>query len=180
VKHVARAVVKAQALRQEKEKRHRNIWAHRCTIVERVAQLRALATEEKSERKAERREREVGGGGGGVGEEKEKEKEEEEEEEKKEEEEEEKDEGEEGEEEEKTRMEEKGSGIRVASRRRGRRKGTEAYLPPTYMPSRGFWRILGVPGTMVEAQSWVRGSKPGRRTKDADAHRPVDPPCAGP
>lgn len=47
-------------------------------------------------------------------------------------------------------MEEKGSGIRVASRRRGRRKGTEAYLPPTYMPSRGFWRILGVPGATVE------------------------------
>lgn len=81
---------------------------------------------------------------------------------------------------EKTGMEEKGSGIRVASRRRGRRKGMEAYLPPTYMLSRGFWRILGVPGTMVEAQSWVRGSKPGRRTEDADAHRPVDPPCAGP
>lgn len=81
---------------------------------------------------------------------------------------------------EKTGVEEKGSGIRVASRRRGRRKGTEAYLPPTYIPSRGFWRILGVPGTMVEAQSWVRGLKPGRRTKDADAHRPVDPPCAGP
>lgn len=112
--------------------------------MERVAQLRALATGKKA---------------------KEKQDEEEEEQE---------------EDEEKTGVEEKGSGIRVASRRRRRRKDTEAYLPPTYMPSRGFWRILGVPGTMVEAQSWVRGSKPDQRTEDANAHRPVDLPCAGP
>ncbi|KAL0122639.1 hypothetical protein PUN28_007392 [Cardiocondyla obscurior] len=137
------AAVKAQALRQEKEKRHRNIWAHRCTIVERAAQLRALATGKKAKEKQNEVE-------------------------------------EDQEEGEKTGVEEKGSGIRVASRRRGRRKGTEAYLPPTYMLSRGFWWILGVPGTRVETQSWVRGSKRGRRTKDADAHRPVDPPCAGP
>lgn len=64
--------------------------------------------------------------------------------------------------------------------RRGRR-GTERRIcrPRTYHPG-GFWRILGVPGTTLEAQSWVRGLKPGRRTEDADAHRPLDPPCAGP
>lgn len=52
------AAVKAQALRQEKEKRHRNIWAHRCTIVERAAQLRALATGKKAKEKQDEEEEE--------------------------------------------------------------------------------------------------------------------------
>lgn len=138
------AIVKAWAIRQEEKKRHRNIWAHRCTI---GTSRSAASTTKKRERTKEKQERERDGGG-------------------------------------REARGENGGGRKrkwnkVASRRRGRRRGTEAYLPPTYIPSRGFWRILGVPGTMVEAQSWVWGSKPGRRTEDADAHRPLDPPCAG-
>jgi len=66
-------------------------------------------------------------------------------------------EGERGSGPEKMGVKEKGSGTRWRGRRRGRRRGTEAYLPPTYMPFRGFWRVLGVPGTTLGAQSWIRG-----------------------